>query len=442
MDSETKKINKNKRKRQNSQRVFPSAGVKNSNDLETSTTKVDPKANHTKSNKRKRRNFQKISPSSTETNSSDSHLSSVDPQYRSVSCVYEDRGRKYSMAFWKLNPYNNGILYYKVQIIDYFHISKDYNRLFFDGQKDYLLVQNWGLLGTQDFRDTSEKLPLECCINRFYYLINCYQQYEHYLPLIDSPETNEVNLSFPVQKLIKFIYSNNMIAKNDLNNNSLVDCYKKLNSNISVLDRNSVMFDIIQQYITNTHSEFHYHFRVMINDVFMVDRYGEDDNYMRNLHNKKLLWHGTKMSNICAILSNGLKISPLNAKHTGHMFGKGIYFTNVVSKAANYSKTNVGQGDHQGILLLCEVALGNVMELYNATNITQLPSDVHSVFVRGISSPQNYINISQGVEVPYGPLVNVPLSQIPQFRHNQFVIYNTAQVRIRYLVCVSYDCLS
>ncbi|XP_008552847.1 poly [ADP-ribose] polymerase 1 isoform X2 [Microplitis demolitor] len=376
--------------------------------------------NRTKKNKRKRKNSSKIfSPAAEMINSIESHLPSLlDPQYRPVISV--------------------------VQILDYFHVAKDYSRLCFDREKEYLLVQNWGVYGTQDYRDTSEKLPLECCINRFDYLINFYLQYEHYLPLIESPEFNggAVNLTLPVQELIRFIYSNNMISKNFLINNSLLDCYKKLNSSISVLDRNSVMFDVIQQYITNTHSEFHYHFRVMINDVFMIDRYGEDYNYTKTLHNKKLLWHGTKISNICAILSNGLKISPLNAKHTGHMFGKGIYFTNVVSKAANYSKTNVGQGSHQGILLLCEVALGNVMELYNAKNIKLLPLGVHSVFVRGISSPQNYINISQGVEVPYGPLVNVPLSQKPQFRHNQFVIYNPAQVRIRYLVCVSYDCLS
>ena len=45
---------------------------------------------------------------------------------------------------------------------------------------------------------------------------------------------------------------------------------------------------------------------------------------------------------------------------TGYMFGKGVYFADMVTKSANYcftSKTN-----HTGIMLLCEVALGDVNE--------------------------------------------------------------------------------
>ena len=54
------------------------------------------------------------------------------------------------------------------------------------------------------------------------------------------------------------------------------------------------------------------------------------------LDNKALLWHGTRLSNVVGILKNGLKIAPTEAQLTGHMFGKGLYFTDVVSKAANY----------------------------------------------------------------------------------------------------------
>ncbi|KAH0539946.1 hypothetical protein KQX54_010209 [Cotesia glomerata] len=174
----------------------------------------------------------------------------------------------------------------------------------------------------------------------------------------------------------------------------------------------------------------------------MIQQHGEEENYTKDLHNKKLLWHGTRLNNIGAIFSKGLKICPLNAKHTGHMFGKGIYFTSISLKADNYSKSLVCNGNLQGIMLLCEVALGNMKEFYRAQNMKKLSDGVHSVFVRGISSPRDSIHISRGVEVPFEPLVNVPLFQKPQFRHNQFVIYNPAQVRIRYLVCVDFECLS
>lgn len=40
------------------------------------------------------------------------------------------------------------------------------------------------------------------------------------------------------------------------------------------------------------------------------------------------------------------------------MFGKGIYFADMVSKSANYCHTF--QGDPVGLILLGEVALGNM----------------------------------------------------------------------------------
>lgn len=39
------------------------------------------------------------------------------------------------------------------------------------------------------------------------------------------------------------------------------------------------------------------------------------------------------------------------------MFGKGVYFADMVSKSANYCHTS--QSDPVGLLLLAEVALGN-----------------------------------------------------------------------------------
>jgi len=40
------------------------------------------------------------------------------------------------------------------------------------------------------------------------------------------------------------------------------------------------------------------------------------------------------------------------------MFGKGIYFADMVSKSANYCHTS--KSSPTGLLLLCEVALGNM----------------------------------------------------------------------------------
>jgi poly [ADP-ribose] polymerase len=84
-----------------------------------------------------------------------------------------------------------------------------------------------------------------------------------------------------------------------------------------------------------------------------------------------LLWHGSRLSNYVGILSEGLKIAPYEAPATGYMFGKGIYFADIVSKSANYCRPKDGS---EGLMLLCEVALGEMSPKYSADyNAHNLP---------------------------------------------------------------------
>ena len=46
-----------------------------------------------------------------------------------------------------------------------------------------------------------------------------------------------------------------------------------------------------------------------------------------------LLWHGSRLTNWVGILSKGLRIAPPEAPVTGYMFGKGVYFADMVSDA-------------------------------------------------------------------------------------------------------------
>ena len=52
------------------------------------------------------------------------------------------------------------------------------------------------------------------------------------------------------------------------------------------------------------------------------------------------------------------RIAPPEAPVTGYMFGKGVYFADMVSKSANYCSTS--RSDNEGLMLLCEVALGDM----------------------------------------------------------------------------------
>lgn len=76
--------------------------------------------------------------------------------------------------------------------------------------------------------------------------------------------------------------------------------------------------------VANTHAPTHNKFRVQIQDVFAVSRRGEAARFapFKQLHNRRLLWHGSRTSNFVGILSQGLRIAPPEAPATGYMFGK------------------------------------------------------------------------------------------------------------------------
>ena len=112
--------------------------------------------------------------------------------------------------------------------------------------------------------------------------------------------------------------------------------------------------------MANTHAATHKQYDLEIIDAFKVSRHGEDKRFkaFQKLHNRYLLWHGSRTTNFAGILSQGLRIAPPEAPSTGYMFGKGVYFADMVSKSANYCFTS--KSNPVGLLLLCEVALGNM----------------------------------------------------------------------------------
>lgn len=107
------------------------------------------------------------------------------------------------------------------------------------------------------------------------------------------------------------------------------------------------------------------------------------------------LYAGSRLTNFVGILSQGLRIAPPEAPATGYMvlfhflyctslstghthffrkinicntfefqFGKGVYFADLVSKSAQYCFTD--RKNPVGLVLLSEVALGEVYELTKA----------------------------------------------------------------------------
>ncbi|XP_077757440.1 poly [ADP-ribose] polymerase 1 [Canis aureus] len=215
--------------------------------------------------------------------------------------------------------------------------------------------------------------------------------------------------------------------------------YEKLKTDIKVVDRDSEEAETIRKYVKNTHATTHNAYDLEVVDIFKIEREGESQRYkpFKQLHNRRLLWHGSRTTNFAGILSQGLRIAPPEAPVTGYMFGKGIYFADMVSKSANYCHTS--QGDPIGLILLGEVALGNMYELKHASHISKLPKGKHSVKGLGKTTPDPSASITlDGVEVPLGTGISSGVNDTCLL-YNEYIVYDIAQVNLKYLLKLKFN---
>lgn len=115
-----------------------------------------------------------------------------------------------------------------------------------------------------------------------------------------------------------------------------------------------------------------------------------------------LLWHGSRLTNFVGILSQGLRIAPPEAPVTGYMFGKGVYFADMVSKSANYCFTS--RINPTGLILLCDVAVGKPsLKYYADYNANVLPPGTDSTKGCGKTAPadSSFVDL-EGCQVPIG----------------------------------------
>lgn len=278
------------------------------------------------------------------------------------------------------------------------------------------------------------------CTNRFYTLVphnfgvnnppilNTVEQVTHHSEVLDS--------------LMEIECAYNMLQSEEASKdvNPLDQHYAQLKTDMVPLSKDTDEFKLLAQYVQNTHAETHRMYDLEIVDIFKVARKGEERRFkpFRKLHNRKLLWHGSRLTNFVGILSHGLKIAPPEAPVTGYMFGKGIYFADMVSKSANYCFTS--KENNTGLLLLSEVALGDMLECTQAKYITKLPKDKHSLKGIGRTQPnpeESHVR-ADGVEIPLGkPLTSQDLKS--SLLYNEFIVYDVAQVNIQYLFRVNFN---
>ncbi len=212
---------------------------------------------------------------------------------------------------------------------------------------------------------------------------------------------------------------------------------------------------MVTEYAANTHGATHNQYRLKVRSVLRTEREGEQAGFKAAVGNRKLLWHGSRLTNWVGILSQGLRIAPPEAPVTGYMFGKGVYFADMVSKSANYCAGT--RESPTAVLLLCDVALGAQHELvgsqFEAAERSKAAGK-HSTWGIGKTCPDPAAarTTAEGASVPMGK--GVPNSYLEEhlaalqaagaakrseLLYNEFIVYDTSQIRMRYVVLFDMD---
>ncbi|CAM8930627.1 unnamed protein product [Rhodiola kirilowii] len=258
--------------------------------------------------------------------------------------------------------------------------------------------------------------------------------------VIDTSQKLKSKLEM-VEALGEIELATKLLKEDNDQEDPLYSHYQRLHCELTPVEAGSDEFSMIAQYMQNTHAKTHSNYTVDIVHLFRVSREGEAERFAKfcNVKNRMLLWHGSRLTNWTGILSQGLRIAPPEAPVTGYMFGKGVYFADMFSKSANYCYAN--NSVTSGVLLLCEVALGDMEELLSANyNADQLPTGKLSTKGVGATAP----DISEGRTFEDGTIV--PLGKPKQqssskvsLLYNEYIVYNVDQIRMRYIVNVNFN---
>ncbi|XGW04050.1 hypothetical protein V3C99_015302 [Haemonchus contortus] len=211
--------------------------------------------------------------------------------------------------------------------------------------------------------------------------------------------------------------------------------YEKLKCKMEAVDHNSPEFERVKLYVENTHGETHTLFKLEVVDVIRLDREGEAKKFKADIGNRRLLWHGSGTANYGGILSQGLRIAPPEAPVTGYMFGKGVYFADMASKSANYCRVFDDNAD--GLMLLCDVALGKVKEEINAVDHSLKTIKGYNS-VQGLGGtepdPSQLTMCEEGYSVNTAKPVKTESAKKRTLLYNEYIVYDVDQILMRYLV--------
>ena len=221
----------------------------------------------------------------------------------------------------------------------------------------------------------------------------------------------------------------------------LNDYYKQLNCDIKSISKDEEIYDVLNKYLTakivenDEYGSYYGRKKLSIIKAYELERHGEKEKF-KDFGNKKLLWHGSRMTNFVGILSQGLRIAPPEAPSSGYLYGKGVYFADMSQKSCWYCYPV----NDIALILLGEVSLGE--EDKRTSTDFNLPStmkkNANSVHALGRLEPSDGEYIDDDVYVPNG---DAKVNEKNSFcnPHAEYIVYNVDQIKLRYLLKIKYN---
>ncbi|KAM6287034.1 LOW QUALITY PROTEIN: protein mono-ADP-ribosyltransferase PARP4 [Spheniscus humboldti] len=196
--------------------------------------------------------------------------------------------------------------------------------------------------------------------------------------------------------------------------------YWALRCKIEAVDSTSYEFlSVEQQVLKNNYNDC----PVRILQVYRIGRITETAEFLSSLGNIRSLFHASSVRNFMGILSRGLLMPKVVVEDHGlertdvGNLGSGIYFSDSVSASIKYSSPSEMDGTR--LLAVCDVALGSCLDLYERDYLLS--------------------NAPSGYDSVHGVRKTADISS--DFEDDEFVVYKTCQVKIRYVVkfCLAED---
>uniref|UniRef100_A0A6P8P0U4 Poly [ADP-ribose] polymerase n=1 Tax=Geotrypetes seraphini TaxID=260995 RepID=A0A6P8P0U4_GEOSA len=214
--------------------------------------------------------------------------------------------------------------------------------------------------------------------------------------------------------------------------------YEILKCELSLLDPKTEEYKVIETYVDMTGSSSY--MKVKICNIWKVDRKCEGDRFKvhDNLDNRRLLWHGTNIAVVAAILKSGLRIMP----HSGGRVGRGIYFASENGTSAGYVRCT---SQNIGIMFLNEVALGKELHITrDDPSLCGAPAGYDSVVARGWTEPDPKKNKEitldgKKVVVSQGKPIQMLKYKDSSFSQSEYLVYKESQCHIRYLLQLQFQ---